>query len=202
MRNGASRLSIFIDGGHYNALQRYHLTNFNFLYFVQEIQKHLPQPADLLHIFYYDCLPYTSTDSSPEELEALYKRRSYFNFLRSQPAVRVREGTVVKRTLEDGRVVFQQKRVDLLLGLDIAEECSKKLMTHLALIAGDADFVPAVEFASHKGVQVWLIHGPRELHSDALWSAADGRIEVDEVFARKVSKRYNNIDNAQKPVNS
>jgi len=188
------RLSIFIDGGHYNAIQKYHVTNFDFILFVNEIQQNLSEqvgPLELLHIFYYDCLPYTDTYSLPEEKDALTRRRSYFNFLRAQPAVRVREGVLVKRIQPDGSTFVQQKKVDLLLGLDIAEECSKQLMSHMALISGDADLVPAIEYASHKGVQIWLFHAPRsaETCADALWSAADGRIEIDENFARAINKR-------------
>lgn len=186
-----NRLSIFIDGGHYNVLQKSLSVSFNFLSFIREVRKCLSQDVDdlkLLHIFYYDCLPYTDVDSSLEEKEALPKRRAYFNFLKAQPAVRVREGQVVKRVLDNGQVVYQQKQVDLLLGLDIAEECDKKLMTHLVLVAGDGDLIPAVEYASHKGIQVWLFHGPRDVYSEALWSAADGRIEINNDFAQRISR--------------
>jgi uncharacterized LabA/DUF88 family protein len=190
MSKELNRLSIFIDGGHYNAIQRHYQTDFDFPRFLNEVQKRLTEEVGLLsplHCFYYDCEPYTDINSTPEEKEASSKKRAYFNFLRSQ-IVRVREGAVAKRTLDNGQTVFQQKKVDLLLGLDIAEECSKRLMSHLALIAGDADLVPAVEFASHKGVQTWLIHGPRNMCSDTLWSTADGRIEIDANFVKKVAR--------------
>lgn len=193
MNKELNRLSIFIDGGHYNAIQRYYQRDFDFLKFLQEAQNRLIEQIGVLsplHSFYYDCEPYTDVNSSPEEKEALSKRRAYFNFLRSQ-TVRVREGTVVRRALDNGQATFQQKKVDLLLGLDIAEECSKRLMSHLVLVAGDGDLVPAVEFASHKGVQTWLLHGPRNMCSDSLWSAADGRIEIDSNFASLISKSTN-----------
>lgn len=193
MNRKRNRMSVFIDGGYYNAMQRYYQTDFDFLYFTEEVHKQLAAKAGLLdtvHTFYYDCEPYTDVDSTAEELEALSKRRSYFGFLRTN-SVRVREGVVVKRTTESRLVTYQQKRVDLLLGLDIAEECDKGLMSHLALVAGDADLIPAVEFAGHRGVQVWLLHGPRGTYSSALWTAADGKIEVDINFVRKIAKQRN-----------
>lgn len=193
MRDSVRRLSIFIDGGHYNAIQKYYKTNFDFTLFIEQVRTCLNNQAgqfELLHIFYYDCLPYTNGASTPEEREALTKCRSYFNFLRAQPAVRVREGVLVKHIQSNGEITLQQKRVDLLLGLDIAEECNKQLMSHMVLVSGDADLIPAVEYASHKGVQVWLFHAPRTSNScaDTLWSAADGRIEISTEFTTLVSK--------------
>ena len=190
MNKERNRLSVFIDGGHYNAIQRYYQADFDFPLFMQEARKRLSEeigPLSVVHTFYYDCEPYIDGDSTAEQKEALSRRRSYFNFLRTQ-SVRVREGTLVKRTAENGQVTFQQKRVDLLLGLDIAEECSKGLISRLVLVAGDADLVPAVEFASRREIQVWLLHSPRSVCSDALWLVADGRIEIDAEFARLVSK--------------
>lgn len=190
MRKELSRLSILIDGGHYNAIQRYYQTNFDFLRFMEEARKLLAQeigPFRIAHTFYYDCEPYSGVDATPEEREALSKRRAYFNFLRTQ-LVRVREGALIKRETSGEPPVFQQKRTDLLLGLDIAEECMKGLVSHIALVAGDADLIPAVEFASHRGVQVWLLHGPRDMCSDALWAAADERVEVDIELIRKIAK--------------
>ena len=180
-------LSMFIDAGHYNALQKVFQTNFDFLHFVDEVQKSLAErvgPLELSHIFYYDCLPH------PDEVDAIPKRRAYFNFLKAQPGVQIREGTLVKRG-----DTYQQKGVDLLLGLDVAEECNKRLMTHLVLVTGDADLVPAIKYASHKGVQVWLFHGPRYTYADTLWSAADGRVEIDEDFVRRISRLSNHTGN-------
>ncbi len=198
-RERPRKLSIFIDGGHYNATQRYYQISFDFLKFMKNARERLTDeigPIDIVHTFYYDCEPYTDSESTDEQKKALAKKRAYLNFLRAR-AVRVREGTLVRRITE-GQITYQQKRVDLLLGLDIAEECNKGLISHLVLVAGDSDLVPTAEFASHRGVQVWLLHGPRDICSDALWAVADGRIEIDENFARLISKNLtkecNNVD--------
>lgn len=190
MNKEVNRPSIFIDGGHYNAVQKYYQTGFDFPRFMNEARNRLTREIgtlNIIHTFYYDCEPYTDINSTPEEVEILTKRRSYFNFLRSR-TITVREGLAVKRTAEDGQASYHQKRVDLLLGLDIAEECNKGLMSHAVLISGDGDLVPAVEFASRRSVQVWLLHGPRSACSDSLWAAADGRIEIDPEFAKKVAR--------------
>lgn len=57
------------------------------------------------------------------------------------------------------RVYLVQKRVDLMIGLDIVQTLWKTpSVTEIILIAGDSDFIPAVEFAQAEGRQVRLVH--------------------------------------------
>ena len=88
----------------------------------------------------------------------------------------------------DGHPTFQQKRVDLLLGLDIALLSAKQQITHMALLAGDGDFHPAVKVAKQEGVSFWLFHGPRGTYSRELWQEADERIEFDTAFMKAVRR--------------
>lgn len=171
-------LSIFIDGGYYNTLQRNLGIYFDFSKFLdkikQTIESLIQRDLSVVHTFYYDCLPLDEKD----------KKASFFRYLQSVPTVQVREGRLVKR---DESAL--QKGVDLLLGLDIAEECHKRLITHLALVTGDGDFVPAVETASRAGVQTWLIHAEEEDgYARPLWSAADGRIPINREFTSNIGK--------------
>ncbi len=87
----------------------------------------------------------------------------------------------------NGRPIFQQKRVDLMIGLDIALLAAKNRITHAAVLSGDSDLLPAVEAAKGEGVSVWLVHGPRSTFADELWSAADDRIAIEE-FVDKVAR--------------
>ena len=94
----------------------------------------------------------------------------------------------------DGHPIFTQKRVDLLLGLDAALLAGRRLVTHIALVAGDGDFVPAAEAVKGEGVSVWLFHGPRygsdgrSTYAYDLWLAADERHEMDEAFLRNIAR--------------
>lgn len=183
------RASIFIDGGYYNIIQAVHGTSFEFSKFTEtilaEVSDRLNQKLELLHVFYYDSLPWVSPNPTDEERLAVQKRRSFFGFLKTIPGVRVREGYTSLRTVNGQSMVFQ-KKVDILLGLDIAEQSNKGLMKHLILVSGDGDLVPAIDFASSHAVQVWLVHGPKNAESprggssfsEALWTLADGRIEI------------------------
>lgn len=200
MDSKVGRASIFIDGGYFNMIQATAGANFDFVKFtstvLEVLSEKLSQPVELLHIFYYDSLPYSSQVPSDEERLATSKKRSFFGYLKTIPGVRVREGYVSKRTV-NGQALLSQKRVDILLGLDIAEHSSKGLMKYLVLVSGDGDFVPAVEFASSHGVQVWLVHGTKNgtspkgnttSYSEPLWTLADGRIEITTEMVERFRK--------------
>lgn len=55
--------------------------------------------------------------------------------------------------------MFQQKRVDLMLGVDMALLAGKNRIAKMALLSGDSDFTPAVEAAKNEGVLTTLWHG-------------------------------------------
>jgi uncharacterized LabA/DUF88 family protein len=200
VQDNVQRLSIFVDGGYFNMIQATLGINFEFTKFtntiLEEVSNRLNQKLELLHVFYYDSLPYTSVVPTEDEKSAVSKRKGFFGYLRTIPGVRVREGYVTSRMV-NGKPMLSQKKVDILLGLDIAEHSQKGLMKHLVLVSGDGDLVPAVEFASSHSVQVWLVHGPKGLigpkgtetsYSEALWTLADGRIELVSSIIEKVRK--------------
>ena len=88
-----------------------------------------------------------------------------------------------------GKPIFQQKRVDLMIGLDMALlAATNHQVTHLALLSGDSDLLPAVEAAKQEGVVVWLVHGPSHTYANDLWTAADNRMVVDHAFAAEVAR--------------
>ena len=51
---------------------------------------------------------------------------------------------------------FQQKGVDMKIGLDIASLSYKKQVDQILLIAGDSDFVPAAKLARREGIDFIL----------------------------------------------
>ena len=94
---------------------------------------------------------------------------------------------------ENGQPAFRQKRTDLLLGLDFASLSSKQQITHVALVAGDSDFLPAIEVAKEEGVSVWLFHGEandrgESTYARELWRAADERFELVQSFLENVRR--------------
>ena len=77
--------------------------------------------------------------------------------------------------------------------MDFAELSAKGQVGHIALVAGDSDFYPAVEYAKREGVCVWLFHGPKvspanheNTYSQELWQCADERVEIDQTFVDSI----------------
>jgi len=59
-------------------------------------------------------------------------------------------------TESDFSINFEQKGVDMKIGLDIASLCYKKQVDQIILIAGDSDFVPAAKLARREGIDFIL----------------------------------------------
>lgn len=195
-----ARLAIFIDGGYIDKLASNEFSIWvDYEKFVKEvfgvISRKNAEPLDLLRTYYYNCLPYQSSHPTDSEKEQFARKRSFFEALTRLGRFQVREGRLAFRGRDDqGRPIYQQKRIDLLLGLDFALLAGKHQITHAALIAGDSDFIPAIEIAKQEGIVVYLFHGPhRNIEGDStyaqeLWLAADERIELTQAFMNRVGR--------------
>ncbi len=186
-----SRLAIFIDGGYIDKIAREFGIWVNYVKFVNEIvftvSSKTPNAIDLLRTYYYDCLPYQSDPPTDNERERFASKRKFFSRLGYIERFQVREGRLARRGFDtNGKPIFQQKRTDLLLGLDFALLSSKRTITHAVLVAGDSDFLPAVEVAKQEGIAVWLFHGLTPARE--LWLAADERSELDQDFMNRVAR--------------
>lgn len=117
-------------------------------------------------------IDYSKTD------EAIF-RRALFALLRRRPNFALRLGEVSRhrqwiirekaqrdllarrRTVDDLKdddfaPGFQQKAVDMRIGLDIASITLKKQADTIVLVTGDSDFVPAAKLARREGVRIVL----------------------------------------------
>lgn len=194
-----ARLAIFIDGGYVDRLAIDHFdVRIDFSKFVSEITAAVSgktaEPMDLLRTYYYRCLPYQSSPPSQEERKRFSGKRNFFDALRRLDSFEVREGRLELRGYDSGKPMFQQKRTDLMLGLDFALLSSKRQITHAAIVAGDSDFIPAVQAAKSEGASVRLFHGPREsrqisTYAQELWLESDARLEMTQSFAQSVAQQ-------------
>ncbi len=55
---------------------------------------------------------------------------------------------------------FEQKGVDMRIGLDMATWCETRAVDRIILVTGDTDCVPAMKYARKAGIQVVLITLP------------------------------------------
>jgi uncharacterized LabA/DUF88 family protein len=111
------------------------------------------------------------------------------------PRFQVRLGKLEYRGRKaDGSPIFAQKRVDILLGVDMVELAATRQINRAILVAGDSDFLPAIEVVKRHGVLAVLWHGtrgghgrPSTCHND-LWDMCDERFEIDVAVAKAVSR--------------
>jgi uncharacterized LabA/DUF88 family protein len=196
-----ARLAIFIDGGSLDALARDEFSVWvDYRKFVELVQltvaARTPDSVDLLRTYYYHCLPYQSNPPTEEEARRYGSRHRLFAALRRLERFAVREGRLVFRGLDaQGKPIFQQKGIDLLLGLDFALLSGKRQITHAAVVSGDSDLIPAFEVARREGISVWLFHGPQRsrltgssTYAEELWLAADERFGLDQTFMDRVAR--------------
>ena len=121
----------------------------------------------------------TGKPPTDDESERYSRQRKFFQALERLPRFTVRLGRLDRRGPDaQGRYTFAQKQVDSLLSVDLAMLAAKHLIQEAAIVAGDSDFIPAVEAAKSEGVLIRLFHG-RNPHSD-LWTAADERVRFSQ----------------------
>jgi len=195
-----SRLAIFIDGGYLDKIAEKEFGIFiDYEKISGEIRKVVASTAtdiELLRTFYYNCLPYQSNPPTPNEALRFSKRQGFYDYLSQLRRFEVRRGRLAFRGLSDkGEPIFEQKKVDLMLGLDLALLSGKQQINHVAIVTGDGDLLPAFEVAKTEGILVWLFHGPRcskadgkSTYAQELWLKADERYEIDLAFMQRIQK--------------
>ena len=168
------RVAIFIDGGYLAKLleefgneevnihgpARRKPAKIDFDKLAKEIAKAVGN-VEILRTYYYYCLPYQSNPPSEEEKRRFSAAQGFFSQLRRLPRFEVREGRLAFRGCnQNGKPIYEQKRIDTLLALDLALLSGKRQITHAVLLTGDSDFVPVIKVVQSEGVLVWLFHGP------------------------------------------
>lgn len=145
----------------------------------------------LFRIMYYDALQYEGRVTRPVSGEEhwFHANDDWLDQLGRSERFAVRLGTVsfrgwrprqippTDRPIRDSdfEPMFEQKGVDMRVGLDIATFCEKRSVDRLLLLSGDTDMVPAMKYARKAGLEVGLIqlpepvypvHNKLRLHSD------------------------------------
>ena len=180
------RIAIFIDGGHLRVLSR----RAGYNYDPDHIEKvaHACVAADeaLLRVLYYDCAPYRGTVKLPVSgIEKQFDGSDgWLRELAAKDLFAVRRGVLKFRgfkpksipvasaalTDEDFKPDFEQKGVDMRIGLDIANHAASRSVDRIVLISGDTDCLPAMKQARISGLQVALVAFPTQrIAPELLW---------------------------------
>ncbi|MHA1423914.1 MAG: NYN domain-containing protein [Candidatus Thorarchaeota archaeon] len=108
---------------------------------------------DLLRAYLYDCMPYQSNPPTQDEKNRYSSANKFFSYLRKISRFEVRFGKLKKTNFG-----FEQKRVDVLLSVDLVRMSWSNQIDTAIIIAGDSDFVPAIQAAKDAGVLVIVYH--------------------------------------------
>lgn len=164
--------------------------------FIDQVARASVAPQEeLLRILYYDCAPFTGTVTLPVSgKEKRYEASDeWLNQLAQKELFAVRRGVlkfrgfkpkripVAAQTLSDAdfKPVFEQKGVDMRIGLDISLYSQTKAVDRIVLLSGDTDCIAAMKHARKAGLQMILVKLPNEKLAPELLSHADFERLID-----------------------
>lgn len=159
------KVAIFIDGGYLNSiLKMLVIKNLDYKKLCDNICERIAKisPVVRLRTYYYDCLPLIC-DNKDRDKKRLADKQRFLQRLKRLPRFAVKLGKLQK--IGDS---FKQKRVDVLMSLDIVDMAFDKTVDHIVVIAGDSDFLPAIETAKDYGAIVHLYYHPQSIHNEVL----------------------------------
>ena len=172
--------AVFIDGGYLDKVLKFDHGSPEIDY--AAFARRLTEPHDVLRTYYYHCLPYQSPQPTDAERRRYQAKHRFMTALGFLSRFEVRLGRLAKRGHDDdGKPVFVQKRVDTMIGVDMALLAGKGKIDKAVVLSGDSDMVPAVEAAKREGVLVALWHGKysgQDRPSRELWQICDDRHEI------------------------
>ncbi len=165
------RAAIFIDGGYFfNHLHEEGVPlDYDWLaaYLLGPVRRNLP--IDLMRAYFYYCAPWVSDPPEEMELRRMQEHRDLVDQIERTNRWQVRLGKLEQRW-EGRKRYYEQKRVDVLLSVDLVRHAAASHIQHAVIVAGDSDFIPAIAAAKESGVTVSLWCGPRKtVHQDLAW---------------------------------
>jgi len=186
MRSAVTKIAVLIDGGHLRVLTR--LAGYDYVpdYIEKAAHACVERDETLLRVLYYDCAPYNGSAKLPVsgQTHTFSGSDAWLRDLASRDLFAVRRGVLKFRGFKPRRVPisptqltdadfkpdFEQKGVDMRIGLDIANFANSRAADRIALITGDTDCIPAMKHGRIAGMQIVLIALPNhKLAAELLW---------------------------------
>jgi uncharacterized LabA/DUF88 family protein len=153
---------------------------------IKNVLQVLQADEEVFRIFYYDCEPYDRKVTNPVDgsiidyklMPAYSARKQFFFELSQMDYVALRRGDLKARgweyqksfrdalkanapnrilTAQDVYPDFEQKGVDMRIGIDVSTLSLKRLVDRIILFSGDADMIPALKLARREGLQVFVV---------------------------------------------
>jgi uncharacterized LabA/DUF88 family protein len=165
------RAAVFIDGAYLAAILKneYGEPRLAFDKFSGML---IGEGYERLRTYFYYCMPYQSNPPTSEEQDRYRRAQGWITSIRRLPRFEVRLGKLAKRGTS-----FEQKRVDVLLSVDLVRMSWDHQIQKAVVLSGDSDFVPAVQAAKDAGVLTHLFCSTTSIH-DELRDAFDERTVI------------------------
>lgn len=167
---------VLIDGGHVRVLARQAGRLFNPDLIERLAHRVVGQGEQLFRALYYDCAPFNGQVKAPVSGRTIEFNQSdrWLLSLSKRPLIAVRRGVLKfkgfkpKRTPvgkqgltdDDFRPDFEQKGVDMRIGLDMALLAERRAVGRIVLMTNDTDCVPAMKHVRRSGLQIALARFP------------------------------------------
>jgi uncharacterized LabA/DUF88 family protein len=173
----ARRIAILIDGGYLRVKANKAGRTYNPRFIAAFARKCAVIDEEIFRVLYYDCAPYSGTVSLPvsgnqytfvssdkwlEELAGLdlfAVRRGVLKFRGYKPR-QTPVNPAGPPSDADFRPDFEQKGVDMRIGLDIAAYSANHSVDRIVLVTNDTDCVPAMKYGRKSGLQVAIVQIP------------------------------------------
>ena len=181
-----SRTCVFVDGGYFQkVLERdFDKARVDFALLGPELA-HGYEP--FLRMYYYNCLPYQGAHPTGEERQLMANARRFYGRLERIANLEVRLGRLAFRgRAENGEPIFEQKRVDVQLAVDLLTLAFSHQIATAVVVTGDSDFMPVFESAKNQGVRIALCYGVKNPAHRDLIAKADERVVLDDRFITNV----------------
>ncbi len=185
---------VLIDGGFLRSMAKKANKLYNPAFIEKFAHACIQADEECLRVLYYDCAPFigsaiqpvsgtsrtfTGSDRWLHEIAALdlfAVRRGVLKFRGFKRDSKRPPGSTL--TDADFTPQFEQKGVDMRIGLDIAAYSAEHLARRIILITNDTDCVPAMKFARKAGLQTILIQVPTCKPAPELITHADFKRSV------------------------
>jgi uncharacterized LabA/DUF88 family protein len=170
------RVMIFIDGSNlYHSLKSYlHRTDIDIGLFCQK----LVEKRRLIRIYYYNAIV-----GMKQEPERYRSQQQFFTSVQQVPYLEMRLGRLVYTNAWPDTPPYE-KGIDIMLTTDLLTHSFKQNYDIAILVAGDTDYVGAIQQVKNNGQNMEVALFGREHTSRPLREVADRVVEIDGRFLR------------------
>jgi uncharacterized LabA/DUF88 family protein len=170
------RLEIFVDGSNFNAA------------LVRGGIGHSVDPnllaTRLSRGYHFVKLRYYTSPLADVSGEAYRRQAKFFDQLRRSRRIELVLGRHEPRRDRDGRRYHVEKETDVNLAVDMVAGAYEDRFDVAMLVAGDTDYVRAIQAVQARGKRVVWCHLPAQRHIDQLARVCQERLELTDPFLR------------------